>query len=205
MPSLLIVSRSRPDLLGRFQSAFADFPGLEIMMDRRLNAAAQRKERRRGGIESTLQAYGWALAGDAPSAPAQRPGARRILIADDHEDTRHLLDWVLRRAGHDVMHADDGNIAIVKAQAWRPDVAIIDMFMPERDGTEVIRALRQVARPPKILAISAGWRAGGVRVIGSPNDLDVLEDATAVGADAVLAKPIDPKALLGAVEKLLVS
>jgi CheY-like chemotaxis protein len=103
------------------------------------------------------------------------------------------------------MHAADGDIAIVKARAWIPDVAIVDMFMPEKDGAEVIRALRHSARPPKILAISAGWRAGGVRVIGSPNDLDVLDDARAEGADAVMSKPIDPRTLLGVVERLLVS
>jgi len=203
MPPLLIISRSRPDLLTRFQAAFADFPGLQIVMDRRVVMESPTTERRRWDVQSTLHAYGWALVGEEPAPAQDRPGARRILVADDHEDTRHLLDWVLRRSGHQVMHADDGNIAIVKARAWRPDLAIVDMFMPEKDGMEVIRALRTAAHPPKILAISAGWRAGGVRVIGSPNDLDILEDATAVGADAVLAKPIDPKALLAAVEKLL--
>jgi len=103
------------------------------------------------------------------------------------------------------MQADDGAIAVVKTRAWHPDVLIVDMFMPEKDGIEVIREIRRALRPPKILAISAGWRAGGVRVMGNPNDLDVLDDARAVGADAVMAKPIDPKMLLGVVEKLLVS
>jgi two-component system chemotaxis response regulator CheY len=111
----------------------------------------------------------------------------------------------LRRAGHEVMHADDGEFAIGKAHAWMPDLAIVDMFMPEKDGVEVIRALRASPRPPKILAISAGWRAGGVRVLGSPNDLDMLDDARGEGADAVMSKPIDPRALLGVVERLLAS
>jgi CheY-like chemotaxis protein len=110
---------------------------------------------------------------------------------------------VLRRARYEVMDATDGEVAIVKARAWRPDLAIVDMFMPGKDGAEVIRALRAGERPPKILAISAGWRAGGVRVVGSPNDLDVLDDARAEGADAVMSKPIDPRTLLGVVDKLL--
>lgn len=205
MPPLLIVSRKRPDLLSRFREAFEEFPHLEVLLDRRVATGGQRPERRQGDIELALHAYGWALVGQDAEPVGGRPGARRILVADDHEDTRHLLEWVLRRAGHDVMHADDGDIAIVKARAWVPDVAIVDMFMPEKDGAEVIRALRHSARPPKILAISAGWRAGGVRVIGSPNDLDVLDDARAEGADAVMSKPIDPRTLLGVVERLLVS
>jgi CheY-like chemotaxis protein len=203
MPPLLIVSRQRPDLLSRFREAFVDFPQVEIFADRRVQPRAQPPERRGSDIEPALRTYGWALIGPE-SEPAARPaGARRILVADDHEDTRHLLEWVLRRAGHDAMHAADGEVAIAKARAWSPDVAIVDMFMPERDGAEVIRTLREGGRPPKILAISAGWRAGGVRVVGSPNDLDVLDDARQHGADAVMSKPIDPRALMRVVERLL--
>ncbi|HYE91927.1 MAG TPA: response regulator [Terriglobales bacterium] len=206
MPPVLIVARNRPDLLARFRQAFADFEGLEIVVDRRSPRTNYHPERRLLEIDAALQTYGWALSASPESeAASERQGARRILIADDHEDTRHLLEWVLRRAGHDVMQADDGAIAVVKTRAWRPDVVIVDMFMPEKDGMEVIREIRRAPRAPKILAISAGWRAGGVRVMGSPNDLDVLDDARAVGADAVMAKPIDPKMLLGVVEKLLVS
>lgn len=205
MAPRLIVSRRRPDLLSRFREAFEEFPQLEILLDRRVAPRSLGPERRQEDIALTLRAYGWALVGEDTEPVTERPGARRILVADDHEDTRHLLEWVLRRAGHEVMHADDGNIAIVKAHAWRPDVAIVDMFMPEKDGMEVIRALRHIAPPPKILAISAGWQAGGVRLTGSPNDLDVLDDARAEGADAVMSKPIDPRALLGVVQRLLVS
>jgi CheY-like chemotaxis protein len=205
MPPLLIVARHRPDLLSRFREAFEEFPQLEILLDRRQQPRFEGPARRGSDIELALQAYGWALVGRESEPVARRPGARRILVADDHEDTRQLLGWVLRRAGHEVMDADDGDIAIAKARAWRPDLAIVDMFMPEKDGAEVIRALRDEGTPPKILAISAGWRAGGVRVIGSPNDLDVLDDALAEGADAVMSKPIDPRALLGVVDKLLVS
>jgi CheY-like chemotaxis protein len=205
MPPLLIVSRHRPDLISRFREAFEDFPQLQIVVDRRVRARSEEPDRRGPDIDPALQMYGWALIGQDSEALGQKPGARRILVADDHEDTRHLLAWVLRRAGHEVMHADDGEIAIMKARAWTPDLAIVDMFMPEKDGAEVIRALRDSRRPPKILAISAGWRAGGVRLIGSPNDLDVLNDARAGGADAVMSKPIDPRALLGVVEKLLLA
>ena len=207
MAPLLIVSRSRPELLSRLREAFADFPGIEIILDRREATSGSLSERRQWDIEAALRAYGWALVGEAaPLADdAGEHAARRILVADDHEDTRHLLEWVLRRAGHDVIQADDGNIAIVKAHAWRPDLVIVDMFMPEKDGTEVIRELRRWSRPPKVVAISAGWRAGGVRVLNAPHDMDVLDDATAAGADAVMAKPIDPRTLLGVVERLLVS
>jgi CheY-like chemotaxis protein len=204
MPPLLIISRRRPDLFSRFRQAFEEFPQLEILVDRR-GGGAKDPERRRADIEPALDAYGWALVGQrVPEPVRERPTARRILVADDHDDTRNLIEWVLRRAGHEVMHAVDGEIAVVKAHAWLPDLAIVDMFMPEKDGAEVIRALRRSPRPPKVVAISAGWRAGGVRVVGSPNDLDVLDDARAEGADAVLAKPIDPRTLLGVVEKLLV-
>jgi CheY-like chemotaxis protein len=205
MAPLLIVSRRRPDLLARFREAFEEFPQLEILLDRRGGGGGPRPNRRRSDIDPALHAYGWALIAREHEPVYDRPGARRILVADDHVDTRNLLEWVLRRAGHEVMHADDGDIAIVKAHAWMPDVAIVDMFMPEKDGVEVIRALRQSPHPPKILAISAGWRAGGVRLMGSPNDLDVLDDARVEGADAIMAKPIDPRTLLGVVERLLVA
>ena len=205
MPPLLIVSRSRPDLLGRFREAFSDFPQIEIVLDRRVTPARDtpNPDRRAIDIDAALQAYGWVLIGQDTEPVPSPANARRILVADDHEDTRHLLEWVLRRAGHDVMLADDGEIAIVKARAWVPDIVIVDMFMPEKDGAEVIRALRETRRPPKILAISAGWRGSGGRLAGSPNDLNVLDDARAEGADAVMSKPIDPRKLLGVVERLL--
>src|ERR1051326_7878773 len=176
MPPLLIVSRARPDLLVRFREAFEDFPGMEIITDRRIAPRPNPPQRRRWDVDTTLQAYGWAVVVDEGD-PGDDPGdAPRILIADDHEDTRHLLEWVLRRAGYQVMHADDGGVALAKAWAWRPHLAVVDMFMPEKDGAEVIRALRGSPRPPKILAISAGWGAGGVRLAGVPDDFDVLED-----------------------------
>jgi CheY-like chemotaxis protein len=206
VPPLLIVSRGRPDLLSRFQEAFADFRDLEVVLDRRARASRAGDERRRWDIEAALRAYGWALVGEKGARPAARPaGTRRVLVADDHEDTRHLLEWVLRRAGLEVAHAEDGEVAVISAQTWHPDLAIVDMFMPHKDGAEVIRELRQRPRSPKILAITAGWRAGGIRVAGNPNDFDVLDDAVAAGADAVMTKPIDPRELLQVVRKLLES
>jgi two-component system chemotaxis response regulator CheY len=197
--ALLIVSRSRPDLLEHFQRAFANVTGIEVVIDRRETAAHASVERRRWTIEETLKVHGWALARPADlELPPEAPGARRILVADDHRDSRDVIEIMLRRCGHDVVKAENGGVALAKALVWHPHLVVADIFRPDTDGIELIRALRRAPAPPRIIAISGGWRgAAGL------NDFDVLEDARAIGADVTLRKPLDLLHLVAVVTELL--
>ncbi len=119
----------------------------------------------------------------------------RILVGEDHADTLELIRTVLAHAGHDVSVAVDGEDGLRRYRADRPDVVIVDLFMPRMDGLDLISSLREEVGPAaKIIAISAGWSVRGV---------DGLKEAKARGADRVLRQPLDLDALTAIVKDLL--
>ncbi len=126
----------------------------------------------------------------------------RILVADDHDDARSVFASVLRDAGHDVLEAADGIQALAIFEAQRPDVALIDIFMPGRDGVEVIRAMRAADSQIRILAVSAGWHLK-LQIVTGGSSQDVLHDAWEAGADGTLSKPVDHRFLAAEVDRLL--
>ncbi|HEX5032730.1 MAG TPA: ATP-binding protein [Candidatus Eisenbacteria bacterium] len=126
---------------------------------------------------------------DAPRARATTPSGspRRILVADDNEDSAESLKLFLEAHGHKVQVAYDGESALAAADRFRPDVAFIDIGMPKRSGYEVAEELR--LRPwsesLRLIAVT-GW--------GQESD---RRRAQEVGFDAHLVKPATPEALLG--------
>lgn len=127
----------------------------------------------------------------------------RILVVDDNADHRELVGVPLRKGGHHVVDAGNGEIAIASVKTSpRFDVAIVDMYMPVKDGLETIRELRRESTPPRIIAVSAGARALGRRILGSPTEFEVLDDAKVAGADETVAKPFDRKTIIRLVEEL---
>jgi PAS domain S-box-containing protein len=90
--------------------------------------------------------------------------ALRILIADDDDDVRGLLVGCLRRAGHWVVGARDGEEAVALAASERPDLALLDVRMPRMDGVAALRALRSTTfgrtLPVVMMTASAGVMAG---------------------------------------------
>jgi CheY-like chemotaxis protein len=106
----------------------------------------------------------------------------RVLVAEDYEDVRTLYEECLTRAGFDVVGAANGAEAVERARADSPHAVLMDLQMPDLDGWEAIRRIRQLTllRRPYILAITAHI-ADGSRV-----------DAYEAGADDFVAKPISP-------------
>jgi CheY-like chemotaxis protein len=127
----------------------------------------------------------------------------KILVADDHDDARSVFASVLRDARHEVVEAADGVQALALFAEHRPDLALIDVFMPGRDGIDVIRAIRAVDSRIRILAVSAGWHVKLSLATGGTPEGDVLRDAWAAGADGTLSKPVDHRFLAAEVERLL--
>jgi len=113
---------------------------------------------------------------------------------DDDDLLRGALRVALEAAGYEVMEAPDGKVGLRLHRETRADVVLVDIFMPERDGLEVIRALCAEFPQPKIVAMSGGGRTGQV---------EVLRAAAALGASRTLLKPFQPQELLKAVQELL--
>jgi CheY-like chemotaxis protein len=126
----------------------------------------------------------------------------RILVVDDEPEIRDLCAVALREVGHQVVLADNGQSALDIHRIAPQDVVLLDMFMPIKDGLETLTALRQARPAPKIIAVSAGWRVTGRRANDTP-PRDVLEEARALGADAIMQKPFDPDDLVRTVQDLL--
>ena len=129
----------------------------------------------------------------------------RVLVVDDNPAGRELLAVVLRGAGHEVLLASDGDEGLQVYRTHRPELVILDVFMPRKDGIETIRELRREPGPVKIIATSAGWNVRNLDIVGSAADWDVLRHAKEVGADVTMTKPIDVDALVQKVAGLLAS
>ena len=119
--------------------------------------------------------------------------ASTILVVDDYSDNRHLLAAWLRAKGFRVVEAEDGKEGVLLANRSHPDLILMDLAMPELDGVEATRQIRQrhtSARTP-IFAITA---------FGT---YDVKQDALAAGCNEVLIKPLDLETLLGKIKSVL--
>ena len=126
-------------------------------------------------------------------APADNDQKRTILVADDHEDTRVILRHYFEAMGYNVLEAHDGEQTLASLQDSHPDAVVLDIQMPRMDGIAVLRAVRGngALRDIRILALSAHALSDEVRQIRE------------AGADAYLAKPADPKAVVDAVRALM--
>jgi CheY-like chemotaxis protein len=118
----------------------------------------------------------------------------KILVIDDEEGVRRVIGKILVRAGHDVLEAPDGKVALSLVKKEAADLVICDLFMPEMDGVEVLRQLRRDYPNLRVVAISGGAYQGRVQL---------LDVAKALGAVAVLGKPFQPHQLLELVNDLL--
>ena len=120
-------------------------------------------------------------------------GTSTILVVDDYIDNRVLLAAWLRAKGYKVVEAQDGKEGVAQANRSHPDLILMDLAMPELDGIEATRQLRQrrAHSGTPIFAISAYATC------------DVREDALAAGCTEVFDKPLDLASLLGKIQSTL--
>ena len=116
----------------------------------------------------------------------------RILVIDDDLAIRSVLLLLLERQGYQTVVAENGRSGLSILEAGDVDLLIIDIFMPEMDGLETIRRVRQISPALPIIVIS-----GGAQQIGSMPDY--LSMAMKLGAVESVRKPFKPEALIAAV------
>jgi DNA-binding response OmpR family regulator len=114
-----------------------------------------------------------------------RPPIRTVLVADDDPDIRAMVALNLELSGYEVTVAEDGGLAVDLAKAHLPDVIVLDVMMPVRDGYSVLRELKSDDRtadiPVVLLTAKAsdkdawdGWQAGATYYMTKPFDPDHL-------------------------------
>jgi len=115
---------------------------------------------------------------------------KRILVVEDESRIARLVRDYLEHAGFEVLVAGDGEVALASARRSRPDLVVLDLGLPGRDGLDVARTLRQTSSVPIVMLTARGEEID--RVVG-------LE----LGADDYVVKPFSPKELVARVRAVL--
>ena len=119
------------------------------------------------------------------SAPSSR-SAGRVLVVEDERDVAELLRYNLAKDGYDVVVAATGSDAVKQAHESHPDVVLLDIMVPQLNGWEICRRLKQDAETRAIPVIMVTGRVEeGDKVLGFE-----------VGADDYVTKPFSPRELL---------
>jgi two-component system alkaline phosphatase synthesis response regulator PhoP len=118
---------------------------------------------------------------------------KKILAVDDQVQIVRLIQVNLEKAGFQVITAYDGDEGLEKFHAERPDLVILDVIMPKRDGFEVLRAIKTNPETQHTPVIMLTVKA---------QDKDIFEGLKE-GAELYLPKPFHPKELVSLVERVL--
>ena len=119
---------------------------------------------------------------------------QRILVADDDPGIRRTLQIGLTQAGYEVIEARDGEEAM---RLWRDvgaDLVISDIYMPDKDGIEVIRELRAESPTTPVISMTSSGRS---------KNLDPLRYSATFGASRTIAKPFTLEEMLAIVKQVL--
>jgi DNA-binding response OmpR family regulator len=118
---------------------------------------------------------------------------KHVLIADDEPNIVVSLEFLMKREGHRVSVARDGDAALAAIREHRPDLVLLDVMMPGKTGFEVLAAVRgdEAFSAMKILMLSAKGR-----------ETDVAK-GQALGADAYMTKPFSTRELADKVRAML--
>ena len=126
-----------------------------------------------------------------PDLPRAAVAGRRLLLVEDHEDGREALATLLRRMGHEVQQAATGAAGIEAAARRPPDVALVDIGLPDMEGYDVARRLRESMGDRVLLVALTGY--------AQPRDRD---RSAAAGFDAHLVKPVTAARLTEVIDRL---
>lgn len=115
---------------------------------------------------------------------------QRILIVEDDPDSAGVLAAYLKRDNFQTRHAADGKQALELHARWRPDLVLLDVMLPDLNGNEVLRAIRQYAPTPAIMVTAVG------------SDTQRIS-ALLYGADDYVVKPYNPGEVVARVHAVL--
>jgi DNA-binding response OmpR family regulator len=123
----------------------------------------------------------------------ERIMARKVLIADDEQNIVISLEFLLKREGFEVLVAADGDAALQMVAEHHPDLVLLDVMMPKRNGYEVCQRMREHPewRGIKIIMLSAKGR-----------DVEVSKGVS-LGADLYVTKPFSNADLVAQINALL--
>jgi DNA-binding response OmpR family regulator len=119
--------------------------------------------------------------------------AKRILIADDEPNIVLSLEFLMQTSGYEVRTASDGDAALAALDEFRPDLVLLDVMMPKRNGYEICQWIRSnpALAGVKVLMLTAKGREADV------------EKGLGLGADAYVTKPFATRELVARVKAMV--
>ena len=117
----------------------------------------------------------------------------KILIVDDEPNIVISLEFLMQQAGFDVAIAPDGEQALTQMAAFGPDLVLLDVMLPLRDGFEVCQKIRE----------NSAWNRVKVVMLSAKGRDAEVSKGLALGADAYVTKPFSTRELIALVQRLL--
>ena len=119
-------------------------------------------------------------------------GPGRVLIVDDEPNIVTSLQFLLKKSGFTTAVARDGEAALTEAEAFRPDLVLLDVNLPRRDGFEVCQTLR-----------ASGWSDLKIVMLTAKGRESEVTKGLEMGADAYITKPFSTRDLVQQVTRML--
>jgi len=117
----------------------------------------------------------------------------KLLVVDDEQDVVELIEKKLSREGYEVVTAFDGAEALVKMREDNPDIILLDLMLPKKNGMEVLKEIRQDYKDR--------WRP--VIIISAKHELDSIKGCYSLEADHYLTKPCSMENILRAISTMI--
>lgn len=117
----------------------------------------------------------------------------KILIVDDEPNIVISLEFLLQREGYQVAVAVDGEDALIKLAAFAPQLILLDVMMPKKNGFEVCQEIRQ----------NPAWNQVKIVMLTAKGRDTEIQKGLAIGADAYMTKPFATRELLDRIRQLL--
>jgi DNA-binding response OmpR family regulator len=119
--------------------------------------------------------------------------AKKVLVCDDEPYIVESVSYVVRKAGFEVVTAEDGEEALAAARRERPDLVFLDIMMPKVSGYEVCRAIKE----------DAATRGAYVVMLTARGQEEDEKRALSMGADEFMTKPFSPRKLRAKLQEVL--
>jgi two-component system chemotaxis response regulator CheY len=116
-----------------------------------------------------------------------------ILAVDDSTSMRRMVSETLKLAGYEVIEAEDGKVALEKAQARRVNLVLTDVNMPNMDGITLTRELRGLP----------SYKFTPILVLTTESSVEKKQQGKAAGATGWIVKPFNPDTLLSTIKKVI--
>ena len=116
----------------------------------------------------------------------------KVLIVDDEPNIVVSLQFLMKKAGFETSVARDGDEALLEVERFRPDLVLLDVMMPRRDGYDVCQQLR-----------TSGWSDLKIVMLTAKGREAEVTKGLALGADAYVTKPFSTSDLVATVSRLL--